>query len=48
MIAASVLALIALGGYAVLCAVQPFKGGRLRAGRRAWTAWRRIHHNGTR
>lgn len=49
MIPASLAALAAVAGYAVLCAVKPFApSGRLRIGRRALNAWRRTHTRGTR
>lgn len=50
MVTASLLALAAaaLLAYAAVCAVQPFRRGRLRRGRRALNAWRRTHDRGTR
>jgi hypothetical protein len=45
---ASLLVLAVLGGYAMSCAVRPFRRGRLRVGRRALNAWRRTHDRGTR
>jgi hypothetical protein len=45
---ASLLVLAVLGGYAISCAVHPFRGGRPRLGRRALNAWRRTHDRGTR
>lgn len=47
------LALIAAAGYALLCALSPFRtrpdGQRqLRRGRRAWNAWTHTRHNGAR
>jgi hypothetical protein len=50
LILASLAALLAAaGGYAIACAVAPFRpSGRLRLGRRALNAWRRTHTRGTR
>jgi len=49
MIAASLAILLWLIAYAALCASQPFTpAGKVRFGRRAYNALRRIDHNGRR
>jgi hypothetical protein len=49
MLVASLLILAALGCYAVLCAVRPFRdNSRLRRGRRLHNAWTRTRDQGSR